>query len=83
MSNVLKKSTMEYITSVHTPDYIGADYLINPKVPDCQQIYWKLDGNNIIEMTEEEKVNKDSEIEEYNKADEIAILKKRLAMLQS
>jgi hypothetical protein len=82
MANVFKKSTMEYFVSAHTPNYIGADYLINPKVPDCQQIYWKLDGNNIIEMTDEEKSVKYAEIQEYNRLEEIRMLEERLLMLQ-
>ena len=60
MANVINKSTKEYRTSIHTPMYDPADWLINPDVSaviSVPQKYWKLVGSplSVVEMTQAEK----------------------------
>lgn len=65
MANVLKKTTLEYKESVNTPDYPSSDWLINPDmsaVVNVPRKYWKLVGNNVVEMTQTEKDAVDAEI---------------------
>jgi hypothetical protein len=61
---------MEYRKCVHTPDYDPRDWLINPKIPECSQKYWKLSGDMITEMREVEKTAVDAI--ERSRADEAA-----------
>jgi hypothetical protein len=56
MANVFNRTTMQYEKSVNTPDYPVEDWIINPTfVPDCEAKYMVVDGDNIREMTPEEK----------------------------
>lgn len=60
MANVVNKTTTQYITSVHTPDYDSADWLINPDlsgVSGVDQKYWKVSGSPpaVVEMSQAEK----------------------------
>ena len=55
MANVLHKQTLEYRKSVHTPDYMDDNWLINPKLPDCDPKFWKITGNKVVEMDSVEK----------------------------
>lgn len=55
MATVVNKTTFEIIESAHTPNYSPAEWIINPQLPDCAKKYWKLVGNSIHEMTQEEK----------------------------
>lgn len=63
MSDVVNRTTGQYLKSVNTPDYPEADWIINPdlsalgRVP---QIYWKVSGDSVIEMTQAEKDTVDS-----------------------
>lgn len=50
MSNVLNRSTLEYLTSVNTPDFPPAQFVINPDLSAVQNFppkYWILTGNTI------------------------------------
>jgi|SRR3990167_1320831 len=60
MSNIVRfqNGKAEYLISVNTPDYEGSDSIVNPNislVADVPLKYWKRDGNNVLEMTTEEK----------------------------
>jgi len=62
MSNVLNRTTFQYLKSVNTPDYLigGKHYdngawIINPVLPDCDQKFWIIEGDTIREMTPSEK----------------------------
>ena len=37
MSNVINKKTGQYLKSVHTPDYAGDDWIINPTQKEIEQ----------------------------------------------
>jgi len=58
MSSVIHRTTLDYLTSVNTPEYPETDWIINPDVSavtDVPRKYWKLDGDRVIEMTQSEK----------------------------
>jgi len=58
MANVLEKSTMRYMKSVNTTDYMTPAYLINPDLSAVDGVsakYWKLDGDSVLEMDAAEK----------------------------
>lgn len=58
MSNVLNRTTLQYLQSVNTPDYPIGDWVINPDlsgVVGVPQKYWKLTGDVVSEMTQPEK----------------------------
>jgi hypothetical protein len=60
MANVINRTTGQYLVSVNTPDYLPADWIINPSVPDgVAQKYWKVVGDSVVEMTAEEKAQVD------------------------
>ena len=59
MSNVLNRTTKQYLISVSTPDYPDVDWIINPDLSSVEGIaqkYWKISGDSVLEMTSEEKV---------------------------
>jgi hypothetical protein len=66
MADVYNKVTGEYVRSVHTPDFSSdPDWLINPSLAAVEGVprrYWKVEFDNIVEMTQAEKDNKDAEI---------------------
>lgn len=58
MANVLNRTTLQYLRSVHTPNYPALDWVINPDltpVVGVPQKYWKLTGDILSEMTQPEK----------------------------
>lgn len=58
MSNVLNRTTKQYLISVSTPDYPDVDWIVNPdlsSVIGIAQKYWKISGDSVSEMTSEEK----------------------------
>lgn len=61
MSNVINKTTLQYLRSVHTP-YYKTGWIINPVLPECDFIYWKVASGVVKEMTASEKTVKDTEL---------------------
>lgn len=58
MSDVIHKTTLVYLQSVNTPDYPQSEWIRNPDlslVKNVPKKYWKMEENNIVEMTQEEK----------------------------
>lgn len=55
MANVINRTTLQYLQSVNTPDYSSIDWIINPVLPNCLAKYWKIVGDLVLEMTQEEK----------------------------
>lgn len=58
MADVIKRATLQYLRSVHTPDFPVVDFVINPDmtpVSGVLQKYWKLSGDDLSEMDETEK----------------------------
>ena len=48
MGNVLHRQTKVYLTSVNTPDYDPADWLVNPSLPDgVPPERWVVDGDTV------------------------------------
>lgn len=74
MANVINKTTLQYLQSVNTPDY-GADWIINPILPDCEKKYWKVSGDKVVEMTAQEKSVVDTADFEAQKAAKKAAVK--------
>jgi hypothetical protein len=50
MSDVVHKTRLNYLKSVHTPSYDG-DWLINPVLPQCEIKYWRMYHGALKEMT--------------------------------
>lgn len=58
MANVLNRTTCQYITSAHTPNYDPADWIINPDLAAVSGVpkkYWKITGDTVSEMDQAEK----------------------------
>lgn len=58
MANVVNRTTKQYLVSVNTPDYPTEEWIINPNLSAVQNVdkkYWKIDGDNVVEMTQAEK----------------------------
>ena len=55
MARVINRTTKQVLTSVNTPDYPIADWIINPTPPDCPSKYWNIVGDDVLEMSQAEK----------------------------
>jgi hypothetical protein len=58
MSNVLNRTTCQYLQSVNTPDYPETDWISDPDltaVEGVAQKYWKIEGDSVVPMTPEEQ----------------------------
>jgi hypothetical protein len=74
MANVLHKITKVYLESVDTSKYLDGNWIINPQLPFCDPKYWKITGDMVLEMTQEEKNVVDSErllVEKKEKIDKL------------
>ncbi len=63
MSNVINRLDLTLLLSVNTPDYSTIDWIINPdlsSVRDVDPRYWTISGDNVIEMTRDQKITKDA-----------------------
>jgi len=61
---------MQYRKSVHTPDFMDGNWLINPVLPECDKKYWKIVKDELKEMTKaEQKIVDDAEKAKKDKAD--------------
>jgi len=71
MGNVLNRKTLEYLSSVNTPDYPESEWIINPDLESLATVprqYWKVDGYSVREMTSsEKKVVDDGSIADWKK----------------
>ena len=67
MANVLNRTTLVYIESVHTPDYSPVEWLINPDLSLVRAVpsrYWKIEKDTVLEMTQPEKDAVDAAIKQ-------------------
>lgn len=58
MANVLNRTSLQYITSVNTPEYPIAEWIINPDLSAVNGIdkeFWVVDGDTVREMSTAEK----------------------------
>lgn len=58
MSDVVNRTTVQYLKSVHTPNFPDADWIINPDLSalaSVPQKYWKISGDTVLEMNTTEK----------------------------
>lgn len=58
MSNVINRTTKQYIQFVNTPDYPDTDWIINPDlsaVDGIPQKYWKVVDDTVVPMSSEEQ----------------------------
>lgn len=67
--NKVTYRVMDFLKSVHTPDYAGRDdVVINPEnLPACIIKYWKVVTGKVKEMTETEKATIDIEEQQQEK----------------
>lgn len=59
MANIINRTTGEYRTSVHTPDYDPAVWIVNPDltaVAGVDQRWWTVDGDSVREQIDAEKL---------------------------
>jgi len=59
MANVINRVTKRLLLSVNTPDYSESEWIINPDlsaVNSIPQKFWKIEGDDVVEMSIEEKV---------------------------
>jgi len=58
MSDVINRTTKDFLLSVNTPDYSIEDWIINPDLSALEgvpQKYWKISGDTVVEMDQSEK----------------------------
>lgn len=58
MSNVINRATLEYRTSVNTPNFPTDTWIINPDLSALTNVptkYWKISGDLVLEMNASEK----------------------------
>ena len=58
MGTVINRTTKKLYRSVNTPDYPTDEWIQNPdlsNVNDVSQLYWKLVGDDVVEMDQSEK----------------------------
>lgn len=67
--DVEAKRVIDYLKSVHTPDFAGRDdVIINPEdLPACIIKYWKVVKKKVVEMSQAEKDVVDAEEKEKEK----------------
>lgn len=78
MAYVVNRTTKELKTSVNTPDYDSADWVINPDLSSVSGVpnrYWKIDGDTISPMTGPEREAVDAALADQDKAAKVAELK--------
>ena len=61
MSIVVNKATLQEKYSADPAEYDPEEWLIDPTIPDAPKRYWVVEGDNLREATEEEKVPIDIE----------------------
>lgn len=54
MATLVHRTTLQIYPSANTPDD-DSEWLINPTFPDCDPRYYKIVGDEIMEMSAEEK----------------------------
>lgn len=69
MANIINRTTLQYIENVNASCCNGFEWIINPELPECEAKYWKIIGDEVLEMTAEEKTAKDELLQEQ--ADEV------------
>jgi hypothetical protein len=65
MATVINRETTELRISVNTPDYDEADWIINPDLSGVEGVlphYWKISGDDVVEMNQTEKDAVDADI---------------------
>jgi len=58
MADVIHRTTLKYLRSVHTPNYSPADWIINPDMSAVQGVdpkFWEIVGNSVKVMDEPTK----------------------------
>lgn len=58
MANVINRTTLEYLTSVNTPDYPTGSWIINPDLSALTNVpskYWKVVADSVLQMNTTEK----------------------------
>ncbi len=64
MATVVHRTTVEVRYSVNTPDFDSGTWIINPNLSALSGIlnkYWKVSGNDVLEMTQGEKDTVDTD----------------------
>ena len=61
MSTVVHKITLQVKVSADPAEHSPSEWLIGPDIPDAPKRYWIVEGDNLREATEEEKVPIDIE----------------------
>ena len=61
MSTVVNKATLQEKYSADPAEYDSEEWLIDPTIPDAPKRYWVVEGDDLREATEEEKVPIDVE----------------------
>jgi len=72
MSNVIHRTTLERKLSVNTPDFPVGTWIINPDLTSLGGVaekYWKISGDNVLEMNQTEKDVVDAAEVEANRTD--------------
>lgn len=63
MGDMLNRTTLQSLTSVNTPDYDEAEWLVNPDLSALDGVprkYWKVVGDAVVEMDATEKESVDA-----------------------
>jgi len=63
MATVLNRKTLELRRSVNTPDFPPDKWIINPDLSAVEKVprkYWRIDGERVVEMSENQKAAVDA-----------------------
>lgn len=55
MAHVINKKTLLQKRRVDSSKYNTDEWIINPVFPDAPKYYWKIDGDQVVEKSQEEK----------------------------
>lgn len=76
MANVLNRTTKQFLTSVNTPDYSEADWIVNPDlaaVAGFSTKYWDIQGDVVTLMDDAARTTADAAEVTAIKAQETAV----------
>ena len=74
MANVIHRGTLQYRRSVNTPDFPPTEWIVNPDLSQVEKVprkYWRIDGERVVEMSENQKAAVDGAELEQLKADKL------------
>lgn len=83
MANVIHRQNLTLLFSVDPSDYPAKDWIVNPdlsKVIDVPRNFWKISGNSVLPMTQQEQAAVTAAEAEASKQGELTNLDNRFGL---